>query len=115
MAEEDGGWFWLRGLGGGTQETAINSKLLSMCVLWVRVLELRTQGAAPTVLGSLSPLVHRAWCWLTVGSGEYTFKGRNCFSLDCDAAQELNVNPVILCCFFLFNSTTTEKAITVYN
>lgn len=100
---------------GDTGNCEINSKLLSMCVLGVRVLELRTQGASPTVLGYLSPLVHRAWCWLTVGSGEYTFKGQNCFSLDCNTAQELNVNPVILCCFFLVISTTTERATTVYN
>lgn len=106
LGQFDGGggwrWFLVKGAGlGDTGNCEINSKLLSMCVLWVRGQHQLFSGLCP--LWFTEPGVG-----LQLGLGNTHLKGRT-------VAQELNVNPVILCCFFLFISITTERAITVYN
>lgn len=56
-------------MGGDTGNCEINSKLLSMCVLWVRVLELRTQGGSTNCSrvfvpsGSQSLVLAYSWVW----------------------------------------------------
>lgn len=101
----DGGgqwWVWWKKKAGNCE---INSKLLSMCVVWVRtrrVLKQRTQGEAPTAFGSLSPWFTETGVGLQLGLGNTRLKTGTIFFLHCNIWKGLNVNSLLLCHFFVY-------------
>lgn len=68
MTGEDGGGF------GDEKNRKLGDELeitLPVCVVWAQSRE-NSGGSSNCV-----PMAHIGWCWFTVGSGEYTFKGQN--------------------------------------
>lgn len=96
-----------------------------MCVVWAKtggLCRAEDSGGSSDCIRVFVPMVQRGRCWLTVGSGEYTFKGRNSFFLlYCRAGQGPKVNSLLSCVklsdtvFLCFYPGKIQTAITVIN